>query len=236
MVGEVVVAAPDREQSAVGSSLTHGRPLRAHPFSPPVEEVTAYSIEGTPADCILLALRKLVEGVDLVVSGINPGLNLGYDALISGTIGAALHGYFHGLPSMALSVEGGEATSFHTAARFATIVTHKIAAKALPDRILLNINLPNLPVEEIKGVEVTRLAGWWGFLDEIEEWQHGDVTVYRFKRGQLKRNEEGTDTQALLDGRISITPLQGDLTSPSQIPLLQRLSPHLLQGLQSGRA
>lgn len=231
-VGEVVVVAPDREQSAVGSSVTLHQPLRAREISPPVSGVKSYSVEGTPADCVILALRNLIDSeIDLMVSGINEGSNLGDDVLISGTVGAALQGYLNGIPSIALSVGALEDVHFDAAARLAVVLTRIIANGPLPKEMLLNINLPNLPLSQIQGIEFTQL-GRRSYGDMIKEGHDGKRKYYWIVRGKPEwQPEEGTDIWALLKDKISITPLHSDLTSPRLLPLLKELSPTIIQDL-----
>ena len=156
-VGDVVIVAPDREQSAVGSSMTLHHPLRVRKVRSPLEGVPRYSVEGTPSDCVILALgRLLTDKVDLVFSGINEGANLGDDVLLSGTVGAALQGYFKGIPSVAISVGAIKDVHFDVAAKLAGILAQQMGD--IPREVLLNVNLPNLPFEKIKGIEVTKLG------------------------------------------------------------------------------
>lgn len=230
--GEVVVAAPDREQSAVGSSVTLHHPLRAREIEPPVSGVKSYSVEGTPADSVILALRTLIHGeIDLVVSGINEGANMGDDVLISGTVGAALQGYLNGIPSMAVSVKAVDNVHFDAAARLAVVLTKLIAKGALPRRMLLNINLPNLPLSQIKGIELTHL-GRRSYGDTIEEGHDGKRKYYWIVRGKPEwQPQDGTDIWAVLNDRISITPLHAVATSPRVLSTLKQLSPTILQEL-----
>lgn len=231
-VGEVVVVAPDREQSAVGSSVTLHRPLRARETRPLVKGIRSYCVEGTPADCVILALRNLLDSeIDLVVSGINEGSNLGDDVLISGTVGAALQGYLNGIPSIALSVAALEDVHFDAAAKLAVVLARIVAKGALPKKMLLNANLPNLPLAQIKGIQVTQL-GRRSYGDVIKEGHDGKRKYYWIVRGKQEwQPEEGTDIGALLKDEISITPLHSDLTSPMVLSLLKALSPMILQDL-----
>ena len=190
-VGEVVVVAPDREQSAAGTSVTLHQPLRAREIKPPVEGIKSYSVEGTPADSVILALRGLIDDkVDLVASGINEGSNLGNDVLISGTVGAALQGYLNGIPSIALSVAALEDIHLDAAARLAVVMARIIEANALPREILLNINLPNLPLSQIQGVEITQL-GRRSYGDVIEEGHDGKRKYYWIVRGEARMGARG---------------------------------------------
>jgi len=237
-VGEVVVVAPDREQSGVGTSVTLHHPVRVRDIRSPVRRVRCYAIEGTPADSVILALGVLLDDkVDLVVSGINEGPNLGSDVLISGTVSAALQGYLQGIPSIAISVGAMENIHFDGAARLAAVMARMIEAKALPREILLNINLPNLPQDQIQGIEITQL-GHKSYGDEIKERHYGARRLFWIVRGRLELEpeegwelEEGTDIWALLRNRISITPLHSDLTSAAALSTLKQLSNAIFQDL-----
>lgn len=233
-IGEVMVVAPDREQSAVGTSVTLHHPLRAKEVRPLVEGVKTYSVEGTPGDCVILALAHLVEGeVSMVVSGINEGANLGADVLISGTVAAAFQGHLNGVPSMAISVAALEDIHTEPAARLAALLARKIEAYPLLKSTLLNINLPNLPLDQIEGIEVTRL-GQRSYKDLIHEGHDGKRTYYWIVRGKAQwRYDEGTDVWALSKHRISITPLHADLTSTLPLAPLEELSEGVLQELMT---
>lgn len=230
-VGEVVIVAPDREQSAVGSSMSLHHPLRVRKVRSPLEGVISYSVEGTPADCVILALGRLLDGkVDLVFSGINEGANLGDDVLLSGTVGAALQGYFKGIPSVALSVGAIKDVHFDAAVRLAGVLAKQMAT--LPREVLLNVNLPNLPLEQIKGIEITKL-GRRSFGDKIVEGNDGKREYYWIVRGELEWHPEpGTDVGAFTSDKISITPLCTDLTSSKVLTKIKHLPLDLVNGLK----
>jgi 5'-nucleotidase len=231
-VGEVVVVAPDREQSAVGTSVTLHHPLRAKAIRPLVQGVKTYSVEGTPGDCVILALGHLIEDeVTLVASGINEGANLGDDVLISGTVAAAFQGHLNGIPSMAISVGSLEDIHTEAAARLATLLAARLEAYPALKETLLNINLPNLPLDQIEGIEVTRL-GRRSYKDLIQEGHDGKRTYYWIVRGKAQwRYDEGTDVWALSKHRISVTPLHADLTSTLPLAPLEDLSKAILREL-----
>ncbi|MBF8267101.1 MAG: surE, partial [Dehalococcoidia bacterium] len=159
-VGEVVVVAPDREQSGAGTAISLNHPVRVTEVTPLAEGVKAYAVEGTPADSAILALESLIEDkkVDLVVSGINQGANLGNDIFISGTVGAALQGFFRGIPSIAISVAALKDVHFAPAALVVRLLAQDVADGKLTVPLLLNVNLPNQPLEKIKGVSLTHLG------------------------------------------------------------------------------
>lgn len=207
-VGTVTVAAPDREQSGTGTSVTLHQPLRLSQIKSPVEGVSAYSVAGTPADSVILAVRLAVKDkVDLIVSGINEGPNLGDDVFISGTVGAALQGYFYGIPAIAFSLGALERLHFDVAAGFARLLVSAINDKSLPQKLLLNVNLPNLPREKIEGIEITKL-GEREYADKIEPGHDGRRHYYWITRGKSNWHmAPGTDVWALKQNRISITPL-----------------------------
>jgi 5'-nucleotidase len=208
-VGHVVVVAPDREQSAIGTAVTLSQPLRVQKVRPLVPEIEAYSVEGTPADSVILALEKLVKGqIGLVVSGINQGLNVGNDVLISGTISGALQGYLRGFPAIAVSIAGVDSQSLDGAARVAALLARKIVSNALPANIFLNVNLPDRPLSKIKGIRFTRLASE-SHIDTVEEGHDGKRKYYWLVRQRIpdKIHQDTTDIGAIEQGYISITPL-----------------------------
>lgn len=231
-LGDVIVVAPDREQSGVGTAVTLHRPLRIRELIPLVEGVPTYSIEGTPADSVILALEYIAQDkIDLVVSGINEGANLGDDVLISGTVGAALQAYFRKIPAIAISVAAMEGTKFDVAGQLARQVANMLFQKRLPNPLFLNINVPNLILEEIQGIEITRLSER-SYIDLITEGYDGKRKYFWIARGKLHwQLNEGTDIWAVENGRISVTPLQTNLTSTCEKPALQGLSNILLQQL-----
>ena len=180
-IARVIVAAPDREQSVIGTAISLRRPVRAYSVEPLVPEVETYSVEGTPADSVILALGKLAkDGVDLVVSGINQGPNLGDDVIISGTVSAALQGYRHGLPALAFSVYTVDNHSLGAAAKLAALLAKKIDSNALPTNIFLNVNLPALPLAQIRGAKVTKLASQ-SHSFTVEEEHDGNEAHYRLR-------------------------------------------------------
>ncbi|MFQ6122550.1 MAG: 5'/3'-nucleotidase SurE [Dehalococcoidales bacterium] len=234
-IAQVTVVAPDREQSAVGTAVSLRQALRIRKIKPVVPEVETYAVEGTPADSVILALGNLVKGkVDLVVSGINQGFNLGDDAHISGTVGAALQGYLHGFPALAISTARENSHHLDVAAKLASLLAEKIAANSLPSNILLNINLPNLPLAKIGGAQITRLASE-SHINTVEEEDDGREKRYRLVRQRLKKaRDRKTDIGAIEQGNISITPLYTHLHNKPSSPSLDNLCADLLQELQKG--
>jgi 5'-nucleotidase len=205
---DVIVVAPDRELHGMGASISLHEPVRAKEMKPVVDGVQSYAVEGTPADCVILALGKLAKDkIDLVVSGVNRGLNLGDDIIISGTVGAAMQGFVHGLPSIAISVSLSDNPYFENAAKFAALVVKKFETGDIQTSACLNINLPNLPREEIRGVKLTYPANR-NHTDTVEERYESQRQYYWFVRQWVnKPTDEKTDTWVIEKGNISISPI-----------------------------
>lgn len=206
--GEVVVVAPDREQSAIGTALTHNQPLRAQQIQPVIPGVTTWGVQGTPGDCIILATEKLVSGeIDAVVSGINHGLNLGNDVLISGTVGAALQGYLRGLPSLAVSLSGTDKVYLKNAAQTAARLIHRIYNHHTSGHLLFNLNIPDRMPEEMQGIRITKLATQ-SHIDSVNEGHDGRRSYYWLARRRTAQvPDEETDIWAVEHGYASLTPL-----------------------------
>jgi 5'-nucleotidase len=227
-IADVVVVAPDRELSAMGTTVSLHQPVRARKAMPVAEGVESYAVEGTPADCVILALGKLVnDKVDLVISGINQGGNLGDDVLISGTVGAALEASLHGLQAIAISAGWGDNFYFDDAAKFAALLARKVESGVIPPDICLNVNLPSLPREEISGVVITCPARY-SHTDVIEERYNNGRSYYWFVRKRVnKAVDENTDTWAMEQGNISISPLLTNYANKPLFPLPDSLGDEL---------
>ena len=232
-IAQVIVVAPIKEQSAVGTAVTLSQPLRVQKVSLMVPEVETYSVEGTPSDCVILALEKLIENkVDLVVSGINHGLNLGDDALISGTVSAALQGYLRGYPALAISTAAVDGLQLDNAAKLATLLAERVVSMVLSADILLNINLPDLPLAEIKGVQITQLASK-SHIDTVAEGNDGRRQYYWLVRQKMDRVADNqTDIWAVERGDISITPLHTSWLNRLAPAIPDNLFAHLLYELR----
>ncbi len=230
-VAKVTVVAPDGERSAIGTAVTLFQPLHAQEVCAPVDGITAYAIDGSPSDCVILALGKLIgEKVDMVVSGINPGLNLGEDVYISGTVGAAMQGYFRGLPALAVSAVTSSQTELNAAAQSVARLVEKMAANG-PARIFLNMNAPDLPLREIRGVKITRLARS-SHINSVTEDDNDQYKQYRLVRERVEESgSDGTDIQAVMQGNISITPLYTTLLDKPPQRLLKKISTELANEL-----
>jgi 5'-nucleotidase len=205
-IAEVVVVAPDREQSATGHSLTLHRPLRMQQL-----EESVYSVDGTPTDCVNLAVLWLLKErpPDLIVSGINFGFNLGDDVTYSGTVSATFEGTLLGIPSLAFSQEVAEGFSFEDGVAVAHHFVEVLLAESLPSDLLLNVNIP---AGEIRGVRLTRL-GTRVYKQVVVEKVDPRGRNYFWIAGTPEwQEEEGTDHSAVSTGHVSVTPLHLDLT------------------------
>ncbi len=220
-IASVIVVAPDREQSAIGTAVTLRQPLRVQKIESPVSGVDAYSIEGTPGDSVILALEKLANtDIDIVISGINQGLNLGDDVFISGTVAAALQGYLRSLPSLAFSVAIFEESQLATASRLARLIVKGILSKSLPENLFLNINIPDSTTSQVKGIKVAQLAHKT-HIDTADEGHDGRKEYYWLKRRKLtKQAAETTDIWALEQGYITVTELHISLFGKTPIVAL----------------
>jgi 5'-nucleotidase len=232
-IAAVTVVAPDGERSAIGTAVTLFQPLHVQEFSSPFKGVPAYAVDGSPSDCVILALGKLIDGVNMVVSGINPNLNLGEDVYISGTVGAAMQGYFRGLPALAVSAPPGSLAGLDSAAWTAAALVKKMEAASLA-RIFLNLNTPDLPLKEVRGVKITRLARA-SHINSVEENNQGTRKQYQLVRERLaEAGSDGTDIQAIMQGNISITALYTSLLDKPPQRLLKKLCADLLTELKKG--
>jgi 5'-nucleotidase len=217
-VADVSVVAPERDKSGASNSLTLKRPLRVK-----VLGQGRYYVDGTPTDCVHLALSGLLESQpDMVVSGINAGPNLGDDVLYSGTVAAAMEGRYLGLPAIAVSLAGRPATHFETAAVITRRVIERLVVNPLPDDTLLNVNVPDVPIEDIVAVQATRL----GFRHKAEPMieqsdPYGRPLYWVGPPGEAQDAGAGTDFHALEQCMASVTPMQIDLTRHGGIKPLQ---------------
>jgi 5'-nucleotidase len=217
-LGEVTVLAPDRNWSAAGHVKTLERPLRVH-TTRLADGTPAYTSDGAPSDCVALALLGYLDKkIDLVVSGVNTNANLGDDVTYSGTVTAAMEAAIGGVPGIAVSLDPplnfqGE-RDFRAAAAYAEKIARQVIAKGLPRNTLLNVNVPYLPLEQIKGIRVTRL-GLRVYRDELVRRDDPHGRPYYWIGGEAPTGvpEEGTDVGALHDGYVSITPIHMDMTA-----------------------
>ncbi|MBI1802934.1 MAG: 5'/3'-nucleotidase SurE [Ignavibacteriae bacterium] len=213
-LGDVTVIAPDKQRSAVGHAITMNYPLRASKFYKN-GEFFGYAIEGTPADCVKLAIRSLLpEKPDILVSGVNHGSNTAINIIYSGTVSAATEGTILGIPSIAISLTTyGSEPDFRYAALFARKLAEMVARKGLPEATLLNVNVPAIQKKEIKGVRVTR-QGKTRWDDTFDVRRDPNDKEYYWLTGKLEviDTSDDTDEIAVMNNYISITPIQYDLT------------------------
>jgi len=216
-LGDITVVAPERDRSGASNSLTLDRPLmlsRAH-------NGFLY-VNGTPTDCVHMAVTGVLDfEPDVIVSGINSGSNMGDDTLYSGTVAAATEGYLLGIPSIAVSLVGKEFHHYDTAARIARDLVERLHRAPFGAPVLLNVNVPDVPYEAVKGIEVTRLGRRHKAQPVVAGKNPRGETVYWVgPAGAAREAGPGTDFHALERGAVSVTPLQVDLTHGSQIPLV----------------
>jgi 5'/3'-nucleotidase len=219
-IDKVVIVAPDRERSAAGHSMTLHRPLL-------IEEVkeSMYSVNGTPTDCVNIAVKGLLKEVPkLVVSGINKGPNLGDDVTYSGTVAGAIEGILLGIPSFAISIAAREDFRFAEAAEVAFHTATRIVQDGLPAGTLLNINVPNVPVDKIEGTLITRLGKRIYHQMTVERVDPRGKKYYWIGGGEPDwEREEGTDLDAVDRKFVSITPLHLDMTDYSSFDGLRSM-------------
>jgi 5'-nucleotidase len=215
-IAEVIVVAPSENKSAASSSLTIGKPLK------PIQiKKNVYAIDATPSDCVHLALCGFVkESIDLVVTGINFGANLGDDVIYSGTVAGAIEGRFLGLPSIAMSLASWECKHFETAGKVAKLLVAQIDKAPLAYNTIINVNVPDIPMSEIKGIKSTRLGNRHKSEPSIQDLK--DPSLFWIgENGKEADNGKGTDFHAISNNFVSVTPLQVDLT---KYPEIQQVS------------
>lgn len=212
-IAEVVVVAPERDRSGSSNSLTLDRPLSLHK-----SHNGFYYVNGTPTDCVHLAVTGMLEDMpDMVISGINKGANMGDDTIYSGTVAAATEGFLLGIPSFAVSLVDSSNGNYRTAARVAADMVMRFKRQQISGAVLLNINVPDIDYRSIKGMEVTRLGRRHKAEPVIKSSSpRGDAVYWVGAAGPAQDAGEGTDFYAIAHGFVSITPLQIDLTRYDQ--------------------
>ena len=218
-IADTVVVAPERDRSGSSNSLTLDRPLSLHK-----SHNGFYYVNGTPTDCVHLAVTGMLDKLpDMVISGINDGANMGDDTIYSGTVAAATEGFLLGIPSLALSLANVSDENFSTAARVATDIVQRFKQNKFHEPILLNINVPDIPYEHLQGTEVTRL-GRRHKAEAVVKSQspRGEIVYWVGAAGAVQDAGEGTDFHAIQLNRVSVTPLQIDLTQYEQIDTVKQ--------------
>lgn len=217
-LGSVTIIAPDRNRSGASNSLT-----LSHPVAVRQEEDRVFSVQGTPTDCIQIAFGGLLDGTpDIVVSGINDGPNLGDDTLYSGTVAAAMEGRFLRLTPIAVSMASFNPQHYTTAAQVVKDLIVEIDSHDLSTHAALNINVPDLAIQEIKGIRSTVLGTRHAAAPaEPHQSPRGETLYWLGAAGQVNESGEGTDFNAVNNGFVSVTPLHTDLTDHSSVAALQ---------------
>ena len=217
--GEVVVVAPEQNRSGASNSLTLDRPLflkkAANGF---------HFVNGTPTDCVHLAVTGMLDELpDIIVSGINLGANMGDDTIYSGTVAAATEGYLLGIPSIAISLTSFEGKHFDSAARVAAKLVERFIRKPVWDPVLLNVNVPDIPHDQLQGMAVTRLGRRHKAEPVVRTVSPRNETLYWIgAAGAAADAGPGTDFNAVEQGWVSVTPLQIDLTNSAQLPAIRQ--------------
>ncbi len=213
-IADIVVVAPERDRSGASNSLTLDRPLKlrraANGF---------HYVNGTPTDCVHLAVTGMLDQQpDMVVSGINAGANMGDDTIYSGTVAAAMEGFLLGIPSIAVSLVGKEFAHYETAARIAAELVQRFARQTHSHPWLLNVNVPDVPHDQLHGINVTRLGKRHKAEPVVKaDNPHGEAVYWVGAAGKAQDAGEGTDFHAVAQQHVSLTPLQIDLTQYSQL-------------------
>jgi len=217
-LAEVVVVAPERNRSGASNSLTLDRPLAlkqaANGF---------FYVNGTPTDCVHLAVTGLLDPLpDMIVSGINLGANMGDDTIYSGTVAAAMEGFLLGIPAMAISLASHEGAHFATAGQVARQLVERFLANPVLGPVLLNVNVPDIPAEQLCGMEVTRLGKRHKAEPVVKIISpRNEILYWVGAAGAAQDAGPGTDFNAVEHQRVSLTPLQVDLTRCSQLPSIR---------------
>ncbi len=216
---DIVVVAPERDRSGASNSLTLDRPLSLHK-----SHNGFYYVNGTPTDCVHLAVTGMLETLpDMVISGINDGSNMGDDTVYSGTVAAATEGFLLGIPSLAVSLANVSDENFSTAARVAADIVQRFKKSKFHEPILLNINVPDIPYEHLQGIEVTRL-GRRHKAEAVVKTQspRGETVYWVGAAGAVQDASKDTDFHAIQLNRVSVTPLQIDLTQYAQLDTVKQ--------------
>ncbi|WP_432409509.1 5'/3'-nucleotidase SurE [Wukongibacter sp. M2B1] len=221
---EVFIVAPDRQRSATGHAITMHNPLRAKKIKFYDTDISAWSVDGTPSDCVKLALEALLEEKpDFIISGINDGPNLGTDVLYSGTVSAAMEGAIHGIQSIAVSMAYTKEIDFSVGADFAYKMVDKLKVKKLPPNTLLNINIPKGTKEELGGAKITTL-GIRKYKNAFEKRHDPRGNEYYWLSGEVINEDQGEDSDinCIKDKYVSVTPIHYDLTKFDLVQIMKQ--------------
>ncbi|MBN1270171.1 MAG: 5'/3'-nucleotidase SurE [Kiritimatiellae bacterium] len=221
-LGQVDIVAPSAERSAVGHAITLSDPIKTKKVSRS-DDFGGYAVGGTPADCVKLAVCALLDQrPDLVISGINLGPNAGISLIYSGTVSAATEGTILGIPSMAISIATFRDPIWETAGHVAHVLVRKLQQDGLPDGTLLNVNVPNVPLKDLRGFAVTRMARS-RYVEIFDKRADPRGNIYFWMDGEIETlgDHEGTDLHALEQGYVSLTPIWFDLTHREALEALR---------------
>jgi 5'-nucleotidase len=215
-LGEVTVVAPERDRSGASNSLTLDRPLSVRRAANGY-----YFVNGTPTDCVHIAVTGLLAfAPDVVVSGINLGANMGDDTIYSGTVAAATEGYLFGIPSLAISLASKDGKHFQSAIGVALQIVERLRRAPMGEPVLLNVNVPDVEPERLRGIEVTRLGRRHKAEPVVKiDTPRGETAYWIGPAGAAADAGPGTDFHAVDNGCVSVTPLRMDLTNSAQMPL-----------------
>lgn len=225
-LGKVLVVSPESERSASGHSITMHKPLRSNKVNFYDSDIEAWSINGTPSDCVKFALEVLAKDqIDLVVSGINRGPNMGTDVLYSGTVSAAIEGAIYDKPSIAFSLCCDGDCDFELSAMLAADICKNLYDFGIDKDTVMNVNIPYIPYEDINGIKITRL-GVRKYKNSFVERKDPRGKIYYWLAGELDETEtdEDTDIIAIKDNYISITPIKINLTSESLLIKMKEMT------------
>ncbi len=218
-LGEIVVVAPEQNRSGASNSLTLDRPLMLKKAASGF-----HFVNGTPTDCVHLAVTGMLEYLpDIIVSGINHGANMGDDTIYSGTVAAATEGFLLGIPSIAISLCSAEGRNFATAGKIACDLVERYIREPIREPVLLNVNVPDIPHDQLRGIQITRLGRRHKAEPVVRMQSPRNETVYWIgAAGAAADAGPGTDFNAIEQGFVSVTPLQIDLTNSAQLPGIRR--------------
>ena len=222
-LGDVIIVAPDSEKSAVGHAITISDPIR-------IQKVTrrdgfeGYAVKGTPADCVKIAVQGILDSPpDIIISGINAGANVGNNIIYSGTVSAATEGTMLKIPSIAISLDAVRGGNYEPAKTVAQRVVNQVLDRELPEGVLLNVNVPNIPFAEIQGTKITRQGNIY-FKDWLDGREDPRGHQYYWMTGEIvdPDNDDNCDGVALSQGFVSITPIHYQLTCESFLDSLEQ--------------
>ncbi len=224
----VFIVAPDRERSATGHSISLREPIRLKE----IEKDRIFAVDGTPVDSVYIAILGIIkEPIDIVITGINNGLNLGTDVFYSGTVSAAFQAASRNIPGIAVSIDNREGKiHYETAAHFTGKIVNKIEKYSLVRNVILNINVPNVEIKDVNGIEITRIGKRY-YEDNLIETEDPENNKYYLIDGELSHDilEEETDVKAIHENKVSISPLHWDITAHKYIAELKNRGFHILK-------